>query len=42
MQDETLLYIIDTLSEIKVQKLSLGRYLLKRYMFVPKGTILVH
>ncbi len=30
-----------TLSEIKVQKLSLGRYLFKRYMFVPKGSILV-
>jgi len=30
-----------TLSEIKVQKLSLGRYLFKRYMFVPKGSSLV-
>ncbi len=29
--------IITTLSEIKVQKLSLGQYLFKRYMFVPKG-----
>ncbi len=29
-----------TLSEI-TQKLSLGRYLFKRYMFVPKGSILV-
>ncbi len=30
-----------TLSEIKVQKLSLGRYLFKRYMFVPQKSILV-
>jgi len=26
----------------KVQKLSLGRYLFKKYTFVPKGCILVH
>jgi len=31
----------DTLSEKKVQKLSLGLYLFKRYTFVPKGCILV-
>jgi len=30
-----------TLSEKKVQKLSLGLYLFKRYTFVPKGCILV-
>ncbi len=28
--------VINALSEIKVQKLSLGRYLFKRYMFVLK------
>ncbi len=31
----------ETLPETKVQKLSLGRYLFKRYCFVPKGSILV-
>jgi len=30
-----------TLSEKKVQKLSLGRYLFKGYTFVPKGCILI-
>jgi len=30
-----------TLSEKKVQKLSLGLYPFKRYTFVPKGCILV-
>jgi len=30
-----------SLSEKKVQNLSLGRYLFKRYTFVPKGCILV-
>ncbi len=34
-------FLLISLSEIKVQKLSLGRYLFKRYMFVPQNSILV-
>jgi len=33
--------VFPTLSEKKVQKLTLGLYLFKRYTFVPKGCILV-
>ncbi len=35
-------FYLFALSEIKVQKLSLDRYLFKRYTFVPKWFILVH
>ncbi len=34
-------YVLPTFSEIKLQKLSLGQYLFKRYMFVPKESFLV-
>jgi len=35
------IFVQHTLSDKKVQKLSLGLYLFKRYTFVPKGCILV-